>query len=71
MGVGGAAKWYAEPAHIEDLQELVEACNLFTIPRAMLGSGSNLIIPDEGFSGLVIRLRGIFGRKFLCVLKNL
>ena len=63
MGVGGAAKWYAEPAHIEDLQELVEACNLFTIPRAMLGRGSNLIIPDEGFSGLVIRLRGIFWKE--------
>tara|TARA_B100000282_G_scaffold289103_1_gene258477 strand:- start:727 stop:1998 length:1272 start_codon:yes stop_codon:yes gene_type:complete len=63
MGVGGAAKWYAEPAHIEDLQLLVEACNLFAIPRAMLGRGSNLIIPDEGFSGLVIRLKGIFWKE--------
>ena len=30
------------------------------MPRVMLGRGSNLIIPDEGYSGLVLRLRGEF-----------
>ena len=40
MGVGGATKWYAEPANIEDLSTLVEACNFFDIQRAMIGRGS-------------------------------
>lgn len=62
MGVGGAAKWYAEPTNIEDLSTLVEACNFFDIQRAMIGRGSNLIVPDQGFAGLVIRLRGEFWR---------
>ena len=62
MGVGGAASWYAEPANIEDLTTLVEACDLFDIQRAMIGRGSNLIVPDQGFAGLVIRLRGAFWR---------
>lgn len=56
MGVGGAAKWYAEPANIQDLSTLVEACDFFEIQRAMIGRGSNLIVPDKGFGGLVIRL---------------
>jgi len=60
MGVGGGARWYAEPANIEDLKSLVEACKLFELPRAMMGRGSNLIIPDDGFGGLVLRLRGKF-----------
>ena len=60
MGVGGSTKWYAEPANIEDLRVLVEGCQFFEIQRAMIGRGSNLLIPDQGFGGLVIRLRGLF-----------
>ena len=60
MRVGGTALWYAEPKHTEDLRSLVEASNHFSIPRVMLGRGSNLIIPDEGYDGLVLRLRGDF-----------
>jgi len=60
MRVGGKALWYAEPQHTEDLRRLVEASNFFSMPRVMLGRGSNLIIPDEGYHGLVLRLRGDF-----------
>ena len=66
IGVGGSARWYAEPAHSEDLRSLVEACHLFNIPRAMMGRGSNLIVPDDGFGGLVIRLRGEFWKEITC-----
>ena len=58
MGVGGAARWYAEPRSLVDLRALIEACELLSIPRVMLGRGSNLIVPDEGYSGLVIRMKG-------------
>ena len=37
MGVGGNARWYAEPANAEDLRSLVEACKLFELPRSMMG----------------------------------
>ena len=60
MGVGGNTRWYAEPANTEDLSSLVEACKLFELPRAMMGRGSNLIVPDDGFGGLVLKLRGKF-----------
>ncbi len=60
IGVGGASRWYAEPANAEDLRTIVEACNLFGVQRVMMGRGSNLIIPDEGFGGLVICLKGSF-----------
>ena len=60
MGVGGNTRWYDEPANTEDLSSLVEACKLFELPRAMMGRGSNLIVPDDGFGGLVLKLRGKF-----------
>jgi UDP-N-acetylmuramate--alanine ligase len=63
IGVGGPSKWYAEPTNSEDLRSIVEACNLFGVQRAMIGRGSNLISPDEGFGGLVIRLKGPYWKE--------
>jgi UDP-N-acetylmuramate--alanine ligase len=60
MGVGGDARWYAEPQNLVDLRTLIEACNLLSVPRVMLGRGSNLIVPDDGYNGLVIRMKGPF-----------
>ena len=56
LRVGGSARAYAEPECIEDLRELVDACSLFDLPFFVIGRGSNLIVPDEGYDGLVLRL---------------
>jgi UDP-N-acetylmuramate--alanine ligase len=58
LRVGGSANAYAEPSCSEDLRELVDACNLFDFPFFIMGRGSNLIVPDDGFAGLVLRLVG-------------
>lgn len=55
MRVGGAAAYYAEPANLCDLRALLKAAQLFDLPVFSLGRGSNLIVPDEGYAGLVIR----------------
>jgi UDP-N-acetylmuramate--alanine ligase len=56
MRVGGAARIYAEPASIEDLQILLREAKADGVEIFMLGRGSNLIVPDEGVDGLVISL---------------
>ncbi len=56
MRVGGAARIYAEPANLSDLQELLQAAKAERIERFILGRGSNLIVPDEGVDGLVLSL---------------
>mgnify|MGYP001314412737 CR=1 FL=1 len=58
LRVGGSAKAYAEPDTLEDLRELVDACALFGFEFFVIGRGSNLIVPDEGYDGLVLRLSG-------------
>lgn len=54
--VGGAARVYAEPASVDDLQALVRTAAKKAIPLFVLGRGSNLIVPDEGVDGLVLSL---------------
>lgn len=56
MGVGGAARLYAEPASVADLQALLREARARGIEVFVLGRGSNLIVPDEGVDGLVITL---------------
>lgn len=55
MRVGGNARYYAEPSNLCDLRALIRAAALFGLEVFCLGRGSNLIIADTGFNGLVIR----------------
>jgi UDP-N-acetylmuramate--alanine ligase len=54
--IGGAARIYAEPADVADLQALLAVAREGGIEIFVLGRGSNLIVPDEGVDGLVISL---------------
>jgi UDP-N-acetylenolpyruvoylglucosamine reductase len=56
LGVGGAARLYAEPASIPELQALLRTAHARGIDVLGLGRGSNLIVPDEGVDALVISL---------------
>lgn len=54
--MGGPARFFAEPHDANELAEVVTARAADRMPMVMLGRGSNMVIADEGFDGLVIRL---------------
>lgn len=54
--VGGTVAFYAEPANLSDLHSLLVAARLFEQEVFILGRGSNIVVPDAGYNGLVIRL---------------
>ena len=56
LRVGGNARYYAEPASEDDLVALLKATYSLNVPVFMLGRGSNVIVSDNGFAGLVLRL---------------
>ena len=56
LQVGGNTRYYSEPASEEDLRILLSEASKNKTPVYFIGRGSNLIVPDEGFQGLVIRL---------------
>jgi len=63
LRVGGAAERYAEPATLEELQALARACRESGLPFHVLGRGSNVIVPDEGVAGCVVRLSHPYWRQ--------
>lgn len=64
LRVGGNARFYAEPDGTDDLAALLNFAKQSNLPSFILGRGSNLIVADEGFPGLVISLRGEGFREF-------
>jgi UDP-N-acetylmuramate dehydrogenase len=52
LRIGGPARFYAEITTEADLLEALK----FDGPVFVLGGGSNLLVPDEGFPGLVLHL---------------
>jgi UDP-N-acetylmuramate--L-alanine ligase/UDP-N-acetylenolpyruvoylglucosamine reductase len=61
MRVGGPARFWVEPESEEGFAELVRLCHDEGIPFMVMGRGSNLIVRDGGFPGVVAHLsRGCF-----------
>ena len=54
--VGGPAALYLEPEREEDLALVSRAVGEAPIPFTVIGKGSNVLVSDEGFAGLVLRL---------------
>jgi UDP-N-acetylmuramate dehydrogenase len=60
--LGGPAALYVEPADLDDLKVLGEILRAVAdergpVPAMTLGRGSNIVISDRGFPGVVVRLR--------------
>jgi UDP-N-acetylmuramate dehydrogenase len=60
FGIGGPARWFAEAAGEEEIVEAVEWAREGGRPLFVLGGGSNLLVADRGFDGLVLRV-GLLG----------
>lgn len=58
--IGGPAKIYAIPSTEDELSALVQLCNKFKVPFFILGNGSNLLVSDDGFDGVIIEMKEHF-----------
>jgi len=54
--IGGPAALYLEPEGESDLVAAAEAVRETAVPVLVLGKGSNILIADDGFPGLALRL---------------
>ena len=61
IGLGGPATHFAVCNNLEQIQESLTFAEMNRLPVQILGGGSNIIFPDEGYRGLVLKiaLRGV------------
>jgi len=58
IGTGGPATAFARPETLAELEEAMAWARERELPVATIGLGSNLLVADEGFAGLVLKLAG-------------
>jgi UDP-N-acetylmuramate dehydrogenase len=56
LGVGGAARWFVEATTETDIEEAVAWAAERKADLFVLGGGSNLVVADAGFCGLVLKI---------------
>ena len=62
LGTGGSARWFDEPGSVEELAARLAWAAAEGLPVAVVGLGSNLLVADEGFPGVVLKLVGELAR---------
>ncbi|HKF84023.1 MAG TPA: UDP-N-acetylmuramate dehydrogenase [Solirubrobacterales bacterium] len=69
---GGAADWFAHPRDVDGLVSVLRWADAEGIAVGVIGSGSNLLVADDGFRGLALKLGGALatierdGERILC-----
>lgn len=58
--VGGNARYFIEPTSVAEIEAAVQWAKALDLPWRAIGRGSNLLVADTGFAGLVLRLANPF-----------
>ena len=61
LGIGGPARLFVRATNVDELREAIQWARDESLATFILGGGSNLLVADAGFDGLVIQvdLRGV------------
>ena len=60
--IGGPADYFLMPDKGEDVGRVIKICKEKEIPYFILGNGSNLLVSDKGYQGVVVQLYRNFGQ---------
>jgi UDP-N-acetylmuramate dehydrogenase len=63
--IGGLADVFVEPTSREELRLAVSYANERSIPLTIIGAGTNILVPDEGIRGVVVKVGSGLDRIYL------
>ena len=58
--IGGRAKYFVKPKTINQIVEIIQLCNKYKVNYFILGNGSNILVDDKGYNGVVIYIHDNF-----------
>lgn len=54
--IGGPADYFTVPSTWEETEKVIAVCKEMQIPYYIIGNGSNLLVSDQGYRGVIIQL---------------
>lgn len=58
--VGGPARYFVKAESVSDIKEAIAFANERTLPSYILGKGTNMLVSDSGYNGVIIQLGKFF-----------
>ena len=55
--IGGPAKYFTRPKTVYQILEIIKLCTKFKVNFFILGNGSNLLVSDNGYDGVIIQIK--------------
>lgn len=56
--IGGPADFFVQPATVDELWQVLKTARDEQVPFFVMGNGSNLLVSDEGFRGMILHTGG-------------
>ena len=60
--IGGPADFFLVPENADEIRRIIAVCKEKNVPYFILGNGSNLLVSDKGYQGVVVQLYRNFGQ---------
>ena len=54
--IGGPADYFIVPTEVKEIEAVVRLCENESVPYYVIGNGSNLLVADMGFRGVIIQI---------------
>lgn len=54
--IGGPADFFVTPSKAEEIRWIIELCRAEKVPYYVVGNGSNLLVGDKGYRGVIIQI---------------
>lgn len=62
LHIGGVAEYMIMPSSVEEIKQVLLLCKNNNMPFYIMGNGSNLLVSDLGYRGLIIKLTERFSK---------
>ncbi|MCX8081815.1 MAG: UDP-N-acetylmuramate dehydrogenase [bacterium] len=56
---GGPARFLITPSDVEEAKKIIACCKQYNTPLLIIGMGTNMLISDNGFDGVVLSTQGL------------
>ena len=65
LHIGGSADYFVTPAGTEEIIEVIRLCNKEGMPFYVMGNGSNLLVSDDGYRGLIMKIAEDYSQEWI------
>lgn len=56
--IGGPADYFVMPSEVSEVKAVIALCEQEKMPYYVIGNGSNLLVADKGFRGVIVQIAG-------------